>query len=74
MALETKQILQVLSEQRNGGIANPQLACGLLLFGQELPGESPLHVGCIAAANICAPPLGQSWPESHWALTMAANI
>ncbi|KAK9859318.1 hypothetical protein WJX84_001977 [Apatococcus fuscideae] len=38
VALETKQILQVLSEQRNGGIANPQLACGLLLFGQELPG------------------------------------
>ncbi|KAK9826605.1 hypothetical protein WJX74_005156 [Apatococcus lobatus] len=38
VALETKQIFQALAEQRGGGIANPQLACGLLLFGDELPG------------------------------------
>lgn len=39
VALSTQQILQALAEQRNGGIANPQLACGLLLFGQELAGK-----------------------------------
>ena len=64
VALDTKQITQGLSEQRGGGIANPQLACGLLLFGEELAGKCEPLIQPVLAAHwlpICLQVAEAAW-------------